>query len=167
MRPHGTPQQLEKRRRLAIRLLKQGHTYRSVAKEVGASTSSVVRWQQAYRKKGRAGLKPKPHMGRPPLLSNGQKKALVHILAKGPLEAGYWTDVWTLKRIGQIVRKKFRVKYCISNLWYLMDNLGWSCQVPTQKAKERREEEIRYWKRHVWPHIKKGRSAWSPLGLPG
>ena len=36
-----------------------------------------------------------------------------------------------------------------------------------KKAKERREQAIRYWKYHVWPHIKKGRSAWSPFGLPG
>ena len=167
MRPHGTPQTLEKRRRLAVRLLKQGRTYRSVAQEVGASSSSVVRWQQAYWKKGRAGLKSKPHMGRPPLLSEGRKKALVRILVKGPLEAGYSTDLWTLKRIGQLVRKNFRVRYCTGSLWNLMDGLGWSCQKPQKKARERREEAIRYWKRRVWPHIKKGRSAWSPLGLPG
>jgi len=167
MRPHGNPQALEKRRRLAVRLLKRGRPYRAVAQEVGASLSSVVRWHQVYRKKGRAGLNPKPHMGRPPLLSNGQKKTLVRILVKGPLEAGYSTDLWTLKRIGQIVRKNFRVNYCISNLWSLMDGLGWSCQKPQKRAKERREQAIRYWKQHVWPHIKKGQSAWSPLGLPG
>jgi len=167
MRPYGTAQQLENRRRKAVRLLKQGRTYRSVAQKVSASTSSVVRWQQAYRKNGRAGLKPKLHPGRPPLLSEKQKKALVRILVKGPQEAGYWTDVWTLKRIGRIVKKNFGVRYCIGSLWNLMDGLGWSCQVPTKKARERREREIRYWKRHVWPHIKKGHSAWSPLGLPG
>ena len=167
MRPHGKPQILEKRRRLAVRLLKQGHTYRSVAGKVGASLSSVVRWHQAYRKKGRSGLKSKSHMGRPPLLSDIEKKTLVSILVKGPLEAGYSTDLWTLKRIGRVVRKNFRVRYCISNLWNLMNCLGWSCQKPQKKAKERREEAIRYWKRHVWPHIKKSRSAWSPLGLPG
>lgn len=80
---------------------------------------------------------------------------------------GYWTDVWTLKRIGEVIRKQFGVRYRLSSLWYLMTNLGWSCQKPTKRAKERREAEIRYWKRHVWPHIKKGRKAWSPFGLPG
>ncbi|MFZ5501196.1 MAG: winged helix-turn-helix domain-containing protein [Candidatus Micrarchaeota archaeon] len=167
MRPHGKPQTLEKRRHLAIRLLKQGRTYRSVAQELDASLSSVVRWHQSYQKKGRKGLRYKPHPGRPPLLSSSQKKALVRVLVKGPLEAGYWTDVWTLNRIGQVIRKQFGFRYCVGSLWNLMQALGWSCQVPTKKAKERREAEIRYWKHHVWPHIKKGRSAWSPLGLPG
>lgn len=167
MRPHGTPQQLEQRRRLAVRLLKQGRPYHSVAKELNASISSLVRWRQAYQEKGPSGLKPKPHLGRPSLLSDAQKKTLVRLLVKGPLEAGYSTDLWTLKRIGRIVRKNFRVRYCIGSLWNLMDGLGWSCQVPTQRARERREEAIRYWKRHTWPHIKKGHSARRPLGLPG
>lgn len=167
MRPHGKPQTLEKRRRLAVRLLKQGHTYRSVAQELNASLSSVVRWYQAYKKNGRKGLKPTPNTGRPCLLSGYQKKSLVRVLVKGPLEAGYSTDLWTLKRIGQIVQKNFRVRYCTGNLWNLMNDLGWSCQKPQKRARERREQAIRYWKHHVWPHIKKGRSAWSPLGLPG
>jgi len=167
MRPHGKPQILEKRRHHAIRLLKQGHPYRTVAREVRSSLSSVVRWHQSYRKKGRRGLKPTPNTGRPPLLSARQKKTLVNILVKGPLEAGYSTDLWTLQRIGQIIQRNFRVCYCTGNLWNLMNTLGWSCQKPQKRAKERREEAIRYWKHHVWPHIKKGRSAWSPLGLPG
>ena len=57
--------------------------------------------------------------------------------------------------------------YSTSNLWYLMNGLGWSCQKPTKRAKERREQAIRYWKRSVWPHIKKGRRAWSPFGFHG
>ncbi len=166
MRPHGTPQQLENRRRRAVRLLKQGHGYHEVAEKLDASISSLVRWQQAYRKKGLVGLKPKPRPEKPSRLSDKQKKTLVRLLVKGPLEAGYSTDVWTLKRIGKVVRKHFRVDYCLSSLWYLMDDLGWSCQVPTKKARERREAEIRYWKQHVWPHIKKGRSALGPLGFP-
>lgn len=167
MRPHGKPQTLESRRRLAIQLLKQGRTYRSVAQELNASLSSVVRWHQSYRKKGKMGLSSKPHPGRTPLLSLSQKKSLVRVLVKGALKAGYWTDIWTLNRIGQIVRKRFGLRYCTGSLWNLMQNLGWSCQIPSKRAKERHEEKIRYWKHHVWPHIKKGRSAWSPLGLPG
>ena len=159
MRPHGTPQQLEKRRCLAVRLLKQGRTYDSVAKEVSASTSSLVRWRQAYEKKGRAGLKPKAHPGRTPHLSEKQKKTVVGLLVKGPLEAGYSTDLWTLKRIGQVVRKNCGVRYSIGSLWNLMNNLGWSAQKPQKRARERKEKAIRHWKRHVWPHIKKGQTV--------
>ena len=167
MRPHGTPHALETRRRRAVRLLQQGRPYRSVARTVDASLSSVVRWHQTYRKQDRRGLQSRPNTGRPPLLSHRQKNTLVRLLVKGPLAAGYATNLWTLKRIGHVIQTRFRVRYCTSNLWKLMDGLGWSCQKPQKKAKERREQAIRYWKRHVWPHIKKGRAAWSPLGLPG
>jgi transposase len=167
MRPPGKGKTLEARRVRAIRLLKAGRTYRAVAEEVQASLSSVVRWHQAYRKSGRGALKPRSIPGRPCLLSAGQKQRLVKTLSRGALEAGYSTELWTLKRIGEVIRKRFGIRYGISNLWYLMTHLGWSCQKPTKRAKERQEAEIRYWRHHVWPHIKKGRSAWSPFGLPG
>lgn len=166
MRPHGTPTSLERRRRRAIALLKTGRPYRSVATEVGASLSSVVRWHQTYRKRGLRGLRPKPNPGRPPLLTEKYKQKLVRILSRGSLEAGYSTDVWTLKRIGQVIQKHFGICYCTGNLWRLMDSLGWSCQKPTQKARERNEAALRYWKRTV-SHIKKGPKAWSPVGFSG
>jgi len=158
---------LERRRLRAIALLKQGQPFRAVAAQTHASLSSVVRWHQAYQKTGRDGLRPKQTPGRPCLLSKRQKQKLLRVLIQGPLEAGYPTEVWTLKRIGGLIRKHFGVHYSTSNLWYLMDGLGWSCQKPTKRAKERREEAIRYWKRSVWPHIKKGRRAWSPFGFHG
>lgn len=138
-----------------------------MATQVNASLSSVVRWQQTYRKRGRDGLRPKPPPGRPAWLSPRQRQKLLRILVQGPLEAGYPTDLWTLKRIGEVIAKCFGIRYSIANCWKLMTALGWSCQKPQKRARERREAAIRYWKRHVWPHIKKGRKAWSPLGVPG
>lgn len=86
---------------------------------------------------------------------------------QGPLEAGYTTDLWTLKRIGRVIRREFGVRYSTSNVWNLMKALGWSCQTPDKRARERNERAIRYWKYKVWPRIKKNRSAWSPLGPTG
>jgi len=44
MRPIGTQKQLEQRRKRAVELLKDGHGIREVARMVGVSPSSVVRW---------------------------------------------------------------------------------------------------------------------------
>ncbi len=167
MRPQGKPQALEKRRCRAIQLLEEGESYRAVALRVHASLSSVVRWHQAYQKNGKEGLRPRPSPGRPPGLSDRQKQKLVRMLLAGPLEAGYSTDLWTLKRIGQVIQRHFGLRYGMANLWKLMRALGWSRQKPETKARERNEQAIRYWKRHVWPHIKKGRTAWGPFGVPG
>src|SRR5919108_4922822 len=101
MRPPGTSEQLEKRRRRAVQLLESGRTLAGVARHVGAAVSSVFRWRQAYRRKGGRGLDAKPTPGRPSRLSAAQKRRLVRLLAAGPLRAGYRTDLWTLGRVAE------------------------------------------------------------------
>src|SRR5215510_1135377 len=98
MRPLGTPKQLEKRRHRAVRLLQSGQTLAAVARQIGATVSSVFRWRQAYQREGRQGLNAKPTPGRPPRLSPQQKRQLVRLLALGPVHAGHRTDLWTLPR---------------------------------------------------------------------
>jgi transposase len=157
MRPYGTAQNLQKRRSKAIDLLQSGESFRAVAKKLGASLSSVVRWHQAFEQKGKIGLQPKPAPGRPSWLTDSQKRRLQKLLVKGPLEAGYPTDLWTLKRIGEMIEKEFGICYCISNLWKLMIALEWSCQKPEKRARERNEKAIQHWVHYQWPRIKKNR----------
>jgi transposase len=157
---------LEKRRRKAIALLKSGQTFQEVAAIVGASISSLVRWQQAYRRDGPAGLRSKPNHGRPPFLSPREKQQLEEVLLRGPLGLGYRTDLWTLKRVGQVVEKRFGVRYSVSGLWKLMASLGWSCQKPETRARERDEKAIAHWKRYLWPQIKKSRTTGRPSRFP-
>lgn len=166
MRLPGTSQQLEQRRRRALQLLKSGKPLSAVARMIGAAKSSVSRWYQAYQEGGWRTLRPRPIPGRPCRLSEQQKAALARILLKGPLEYGYPTDLWTLKRIAQVIWRQFRIRYHPNHVWRLLVSMGWSCQKPETRARERNEAAIRYWKRHVWPHIKKRRKAWSPSGLP-
>ncbi len=85
MRPAGTPEQLERRRRQAIAQVKAGHTLSAVARQFSASVSSVHRWWQAYAREGPRGLRPKPTPGRPSRLSAGQKGEAGH--AAGPWAA--------------------------------------------------------------------------------
>src|SRR5712691_8610412 len=99
MRPHGTPQRLEKRRRHAIQLLKEGKNLSAVARWLGASVSSVFRWDQTYREQGLKGLRPRRIPGRPSKLSRSQKEELIQLLVKGALAAGYSTDLWTTRRV--------------------------------------------------------------------
>lgn len=155
MRPQGTPQQLEKRRRQAIQLLKKGKTMSAAARYLSASKSSVSRWYHAHKTHGIKALRPKPTPGRPCRLSESQKRRLGAWLLKGPLELGYSTDLWTLKRIANFIKKKFGVSYHPNHLWRLLGDMGWSCQKPERRALQRNEEDIAHWKRYRWPRIKK------------
>lgn len=126
MRPSGTGEQLEKRRRRAITLLQAGTPYREVARRVVASLSSVVRWEQAYRRDKRNGLRARPIPGRPCRLSNRQQQQLKVVLLRGASAAGYATELWTLRRIREVIHKRFAVRYSPVGVWALLRHgLGW------------------------------------------
>ncbi|HEV8454717.1 MAG TPA: winged helix-turn-helix domain-containing protein [Gemmatimonadales bacterium] len=165
MRPSGTPAQLEKRRRTAVQLLRGGRTLAAVAGQIHASVSSVFRWWQVYQREGRRGLRAKPAPGRPPGLSPVQRGKLVQLLVKGPLRAGYRTDLWTLARVAALIHREFGIRYHPGHVWKLLTSLGWSCQKPERRAVERDEAAIARWKHNEWPRIKKRRSTWRPSRL--
>ncbi|MEK7731500.1 MAG: IS630 family transposase [Planctomycetota bacterium] len=163
MRPFGTAGQLEKRRRQAIALLRAGKPYREVARMVGASLSSVVRWKHAYRRDPRKGLRARPTPGRPPRLTTVQQDRLRRLLLRGAQAAGHTTELWTLKRIGKVIETQFGVRYSPVGVWKLLRHgLGWSWQKPERRALQRDEAAIEHWKTKVWPHIKKRRPTWGP-----
>lgn len=166
MRPQGTPQQLEKRRLLALRLLKEGKKPAFVARSLGASKSSVSRWREVYREKGRSGMRPKPIPGRPPRLSDTQKARLAGWLLRNPLAYGYNTDIWTLRRVAHLIEDRLHVRYHPNHVWRLLTGMDWSCQKPEKRARERDEKAIAHWKRYVWPHIKKRHEASRLSGIP-
>jgi transposase len=167
MRPHGTQKQLEKRRRRAIEMLEGGMSRSAIARKLGCSPSSIHLWSEMHRKKGAEGLNPKQVPGRPHRLNAGQRKKLGRLLAQGPLALGYSTDLWTTRRATEVIRKHLGVSYHPNHLWRLLRGLGWSCQKPETKARERDEKKIREWKQGVWPALKKSPKIKGPSGVSG
>lgn len=167
MRPPGSPQQLEQRRHQAIRLLQKGLSMAEVAKEVGASISSVFRWQHAFHKSGSKGLECVPATGRPPKLSLRKKKKLIGLLLRGPVAFGYSTDFWTTRRVAEVIGREFRIDYHPNHIWRVLMGLGWSCQKPERRARERDEATIEDWRKVRWRAIKKNSGSWRPSGLSG
>ena len=155
MRPKGTAQELEVRRRIAGRMLLQDYSVAEVAAAVGASQSSVKRWRQSIRTGGLDALKAKPSPGKKPRLNGAQKKELEQILLAGPRAAGFGNDLWTCPRVAQVIRQRFGVRYHASHVWKILRKLGWKCQKPEQRARERNQPAIRRWRTHDWPRIKK------------
>jgi transposase len=71
----------------------------------------VVRWHQAYQQDGKKGLRTKPIPGRPPRLTPAQTATLTGLLVAGAQKAGYATDLWTLRRVADLIEKRFGVHY--------------------------------------------------------
>jgi transposase len=119
----------------------------------------VRRWRDAYRRRGEAGLDAKPAPGAPPRLSRQQKRGLVRQLLKGARVHGFPTDLWTCRRIAELIEQRYGVPYHKDHVSRLMHQLGFTAQKPTRRAMERDEEAIQHWIGHEWPRIKKRRPA--------
>lgn len=159
MRPQGSAAELEARRLRAAELLRERKPLTEIARLVGASLSSVKRWKRAWVEGGEWALASKPHPGPTPKLTSDQQLQLVAILRRGPLAEGYKTDLWTCKRVAEVVRRQFRVKYHPDHLGRLLHELGFSPQKPQQVAREQNAEAVERWRYRDWPRIKKSRDG--------
>ena len=162
MRPKGSAEVLEDRRRRGLGLLRRGLSLNAVARKLGCAASSVMRWRNAVRRHGRAGLKVRPAPGRPSRLTPAQQQRVVRVLVKGAMARGYRTELWTTARIAEVIKDLCGVAYHRDHVGRLMHQLGWSHQKPEARALERDEARIAQWKRREWPRVKKTLRGWAP-----
>jgi len=162
MRPHGSPQVLEQRRRSVMAWLKQKLSLHEIGRRMGCHASSVLRWRNALRSGGADALKAKPASGRPSRLTARQKSRLVCFLAQGAMAHGYRTELWTTQRIAALIERRLGVKYHRNHVGKILHQVGWSHQKPERRAVERNEAAIADWKRSVWPAVKKTPQGWRP-----
>jgi transposase len=148
---------------LAGQMLLEGSEVDEVAEVVGASEFSVRRWRRAVEKGGLEALKAKPHPGRKPRLSTKQKRQLLRILLAGPRKAGYPTDLWTCRRVAEVVAQKFHVEYHPDHVGKILHRLGWTCQKPEQRAREGDRTAIERWRKRDWSRIKRGQNVAAAL----
>jgi putative transposase len=154
-----TQGQMEERRLEGGRLLRAGQlTHAAIARRLGVSLRAVRQWAKQLRdhpSSGLRALRSRPKSGRPPRLSAAQWQSVLRILRKGALRAGFETDLWTLRRMRDVIRRRFGVTYHPHYLAARLRASGWSPQIPAVRAKERDEEVIRAWLDQEWPRIRK------------
>jgi transposase len=145
----------EQRRLQAIALLEQGWSGLEVARHFGVTAAAVSQWKTAYQRHGPDAMKSTPHTGRPAKLTADQWKHLEKLLLQGPEKQGYTNALWTLSRVAAVIKKHFGIGYDLSGVWHILVRMGWSCQKPERRARERDEEAIAAWQKNDWPRIKK------------
>ncbi len=143
------------RRLKAARLFAHGSSQAEVARRLKVSRQTASRWQQLWQAGGKIALRGAGRTGRKVKLNGDQLCHLEACLLAGPRSYGFATELWTLKRIARMICREFRVAYHPSHVWKLLSQLGWSCQRPERRARERNEQAIRRWVRHRWPQIKR------------
>jgi transposase len=146
----------EQQRRVgAAELFRKGCSQAQVARQLGVSRQTASRWHALWEAGGRKALAGAGRTGRKCRLAGDELCRLEAILLAGASARGYETDLWTLKRIAQVIQSEFAVSYHPGHVWKVLRQLGWTCQRPEQKARERNEDAIQRWVRYRWPRIKK------------
>jgi|SRR6185369_46509 len=156
MRTPGSAAELEVRRRIAGRLLLEGRQIADVARIVGVSWTSAKRWKKAVEQGGIEALAAKPQTGRPSKLSKQQKEKLQQLLLQGAVAAGFPNDLWSCPRVAQLIEGRFGVKYHKDYVWFVLHDLGWSCQLPQHRDRQQDPRAVARFRRRDWLRIKKG-----------
>jgi transposase len=81
---------------------------------------------------------------------------LERILCAGAQKAGYATDLWTLRRVADLIEKRFGVHYGLTGARrLLLQGLEWTWQKPERRAIKRNERAIARWKQTAWSDTKR------------
>jgi len=146
---------LEKRRLKAIKLKQKGWSQYKIANHLGVSFEAVSNWVELYKESGLKGLKSKGHPGPKSQLTAAERKKLKAAILKGPKALGHTTGIWTLERIASLIEDIGGAKFKTTQTWRIVTSLGFSCQKPITRAKERNEAAIKNWKLREFPGLKK------------
>ena len=149
-KPKLSRKELERRRFAAAEDILAGISQWDVSCKYDVNPSSVCRWNQVLKEKGKDGLRQRKAPGKSPKLSNEQQSALRKILLKGAAAYGYKTDLWTLKRVAEVIQEEFDVTYHFLSLSYVLHRMNFSPQKPKKKAAERDEIAVRTWLTNEW-----------------
>jgi len=146
---------LERRRLRAAKRLQRGWSQAEVARALGVHRQTVYRWATRLRTAGPAALQRAGRAGRKPRLNPAELRRIERGLKRGPQALGYETSLWTAPRVADLIERECSVNYHPGHVWRILRQLGWSCQRPVGRARERDEAAIRRWKKQRWPELKK------------
>lgn len=144
----------------AADLFEQDVAPAEIARRLGVCHQIVSDWRAAWRRSGREGLRAAGRAGRLPKLNRDQLAQVEVELAKGAEANGYPNEVWTLKRVAEVIERVTGVSHHPARVWSILRRgLNWSWQRPARRAMERNDAAIQHWVKKRWPALKKGHGA--------
>jgi transposase len=157
MRSKGSPLELEQRRRLAVRRVRDGWAQKEVAAFLGVSERAVGRWVAAWRAHGDGGLRAQPHPGGPARLTADQELEALACLHQPATAFGFPTALWTARRVARVIADRFGVAFHPDYLRAWLRARGYSPQKPARRARERDRQAVERWAAEQWLRLQKKR----------
>jgi transposase len=147
----------EARRWQALTLKHQGWKQQRIAEALGVSKGAVSQWMARVREQGREALRAQPRAGAPPRLSVLELSLLPDVLSCGAEAFGFRGEVWTCARVATVMKQVFGVSYHKAHVSRLLKQLHWTPQKPIERAAQRDEAQVGYWRTTIWEELKKRR----------
>lgn len=145
----------EWRRIRAWELSQEGWPPCDIAEALGVSRAAVSHWLTAADRAGPASLRSRLHPGPAGKLLPGQRELIADCLWHGAEAYGFRGDVWTCARVARVIAEEFGVRYHPGHVSRILQEIGWTPQVPITRALQRDEAAIQRWREHDWPQLKR------------
>ena len=152
---HDKISEREWKRKRGFEMLSKGMKKSVISKKLGVDRKTVYNWSK--RMESDRDWKDHKSGGRHQKLSKEQKEKLKDIINDGPRKYGFKTELWTLKRIREVIQKEFGVSYNTTHVWRVLRNLGYSAQIPFATAMEKNPDYVKEWLEKNYPeYVKEG-----------
>jgi transposase len=132
-----------------------GRSAITMGAELKVDRSAIAKWIGWFNATGADGLRSRKAPGRPPRLTEAQRRQVSRMVTAGPEAAGFASGVWTGPMIGEWIRREFGVRYHPQHIPRLLHQLGFSVQRPRRRLGQAVLADQAKWLRYTFPRIKK------------
>ena len=124
----------ETRRLRAWELVQKGWKQADVAEVLGVTPGAVSQWGRTARQEGPQALRHRKPTGSPSRLNRRQLRQLPRLLAQGPAAFGFSGEIWTRRRVAQVIKEQFGVSCHPAHAGRMLKSCGFSRQKPALRA---------------------------------
>lgn len=113
---------------VVCRMYEQGYPQYEIAKVLDLTEGRVSQILKQYKELGQVPVYTGGNRGYTPRLSQEDKTRLASLLSQGATAFGYDSDLWTLERVQQLIKREFNVDYCTSHMSNILRQIKWTYQ---------------------------------------
>jgi transposase len=136
----------------ALLWLVEGKSVGETARTLDLGEQTVRDWLHAFVLEGLASLHYRSPSGRPPKLTESQRRELRQLVLEGPEASGYQSACWSAAMISDLIQLRFKVSYHPGYVCQLLSTLGLSYQRAKFTPDHLGDQAI-LWLEEVWPVI--------------
>ena len=139
----------EQLRKQAIRLRKQGKTYKEIAQIVGVHDNTIWKWWKKYEAEGAKALKAQKRgrrEGTQRSLDSSQEAKIQKLISdKTPDQLKLAFALWTRQAVQELIRLHCGFQMPIRTVGEYLKRWGFTPQKPLRRAYEQRPAEVQKW----------------------